>query len=110
MLDIEFIRFTPREGFRKELTLQARRVLEECPSDATAQVRAIFETDRFVLEFAVQSSQGRFRSFVGVPIPKKGTRDRQWQTTAIEEMTSEVSRQLHRWRRQRFQTSARRAG
>lgn len=102
MIDIEFLHFTPRDAFKKELTQQVQKILAECPSDADAQVRAMFDPDRFVLEISVRSSQGRFRSSVGVPIPKKGTRDRAWQTTAVEEMASEVSRQIRKWRAHRF--------
>lgn len=106
MMEIEYTGFTPRQAFKDEVALQIDRLLAECPSDAVARVRAIFEPDRFVVEIAVHSSQGRFRSAVGVPIPKRNARNRLWQKGALEEMRFEVGRQIAKWRSVRFESAA----
>lgn len=102
-MKIDFINFVPRAGFEKEFRRHLDRLLDESPSDASAQARALFDPDRFVLELSIRSSEGRFRSCVGVPIPRRKTRDRLWQTEALRQLTEEIDRQIRTWRRRRFE-------
>lgn len=101
-MEIVFINFTPRAGFEKELRRQLDRLLDASPSDATAEARALFDPERFVLELSIRSSEGRFRSCVGVPIPRRNPRDRLWQKNAIAELASQIETQIRAWRGRRF--------
>lgn len=109
MMKVEFVNFSPRAGFEKELRRQLDRLLEASPSDATAQAKALFDPERFVLELSIRSMEGRFRSCVGVPIPRRNPRDRLWQRAAISELVTQIEHQIQAWRQRRFANPASKA-
>lgn len=98
---MECLNFEPRAEFLNYATMKMEELAQQSPSDASLSARAFFEADRFVLELTVEALSGRFRSAVGVPIPKDHPRGRLWQSAAFDEVFSEITRQLNRWRKQR---------
>lgn len=101
MKRLDCLNFEPRAEFLKYASNKLEELAGQSPSDASLHARAFFEADRFVLELTVNAQTGRFRSAVGVPIPTDHPRGRGWQSAAFDEVFSEITRQLGRWRKQR---------
>lgn len=102
MKNVECIGFVPRRDFEIELHKRMDQILASCPSDASARATAAFTDDRFVFELVIHSLEGRFRSSVGVPIPRRKSGDRLWQKTALDQIADEIGGQLTKWRGRRF--------
>lgn len=101
MTHLEFVNFTPRKEFREYADLQLDRILSTAPSDAVIKAKTFFTIDSFLLEVTIHSSEGRFRASASVPTPKRLPKDRMWQKVAFDAVTTEVSKQLTRWKKNR---------
>ncbi|MBX2986470.1 MAG: hypothetical protein KF802_01105 [Bdellovibrionaceae bacterium] len=101
MKRLECLNFTPREDFLHHVQREFERLQAQSPSDAEIEAKAFFNEDRFVMELGIHSSEGHFRTAIGVPIPKDHPRGRSWQSAALDEAMNDLHHQLRRWRKAR---------
>lgn len=102
MKTMKCLNFSPRQTFESYAAKELERLLAMAPSDSEGRTRAFFDQDRFVVEIAINSSEGPFKSSVAVPVPRSHPKGREWQTAALDELFSDLERQLMKWRRKRF--------
>ncbi|MBX3040983.1 MAG: hypothetical protein KF789_09790 [Bdellovibrionaceae bacterium] len=102
MKTMKCLNFSPRQTFESYAGKELERLMAIAPSDSEGQTRAFFDQDRFVVEAAISSTEGKFKSSVAVPIPRTHPKGREWQMAALDELFGDIERQLMKWRRKRF--------
>lgn len=98
MSRFKFLNFTPRAQFVELATIEINRLLRQTPEDTQTDFRAFFDQDRFVLEAQMVSSEVKFKASVAVPIPRNHPRGREWQHPVLEELITDLERQITKWR------------
>jgi flagellar motility protein MotE (MotC chaperone) len=96
-LEFDFVDFIPRKDFKEKANLALKKIYDKMPCDTVCEATCTYYSHYFFFQVIFYDRDKKFEAQCILNPKKEDTRDRSWQTKAINKLEEQLDQKLQKW-------------